>query len=62
MSRVVGTRVIRGPDWMWGDQDGGESHLGTITGNIIIKFLEIEIEVVLLEKINIRSCFTSPKF
>jgi E3 ubiquitin-protein ligase mind-bomb len=26
-----GLRVMRGPDWKWGDQDGGEGHLGTVT-------------------------------
>lgn len=26
----VGKRVKRGPDWQWGDQDGGEGELGTI--------------------------------
>ncbi len=26
----VGVRVIRGPDWCWGQQDGGESHVGTV--------------------------------
>ena len=26
----VGTRVIRGPDWKWGKQDGGEGHVGTV--------------------------------
>ena len=26
----VGLRVVRGPDWMWGDQDGGEGNVGTI--------------------------------
>ena len=31
MSMMVGSRVIRGPDWMWSDQDGGRGHLGTIT-------------------------------
>ena len=25
-----GCRVIRGPDWKWGKQDGGEGHLGTV--------------------------------
>ncbi|XP_041480107.1 E3 ubiquitin-protein ligase MIB2-like isoform X2 [Lytechinus variegatus] len=34
MSRVIGTRIIRGPDWTWGNQDGGERHLGTIA-NVI---------------------------
>ena len=26
----VGTRCVRGPDWQWGDQDGGPGHVGTI--------------------------------
>ena len=26
----VGLRVIRGVDWSWGDQDGGEGHVGTV--------------------------------
>ncbi|CAG0880694.1 unnamed protein product [Cyprideis torosa] len=26
----VGTRVIRGPDWKWGKQDGGEGFAGTV--------------------------------
>ncbi|CAG0916950.1 unnamed protein product [Notodromas monacha] len=26
----VGTRVIRGPHWKWGKQDGGEGHVGTV--------------------------------
>ncbi len=30
MDVVVGLRVVRGPDWMWGDQDGGEGHVGTV--------------------------------
>ena len=31
MEAEVGLRVVRGPDWQWGDQDGGEGCLGTIT-------------------------------
>ena len=31
MELEVGLRVVRGPDWKWGDQDGGEGCLGTIT-------------------------------
>ena len=23
-------RVVRGPDWRWGDQDGGEGCVGTV--------------------------------
>ena len=30
MEIEVGLRVVRGPDWKWGDQDGGEGHLGTV--------------------------------
>lgn len=26
----VGARVMRGPHWKWGKQDGGEGHLGTV--------------------------------
>jgi len=28
--KAAGLRVIRGPDWKWDDQDGGEGHLGTV--------------------------------
>ena len=30
-SLTVGTRVQRGPDWKWDDQDGGAGRLGTVT-------------------------------
>ncbi len=30
MEVVAGLRVVRGPDWKWGEQDGGEGHLGTV--------------------------------
>ena len=30
MAVQVGLRVVRGPDWEWGDQDGGEGHVGTV--------------------------------
>lgn len=26
----IGYRVVRGPDWKWGKQDGGDGHLGTV--------------------------------
>ena len=26
----IGSRVVRGPDWKWGNQDGGEGHVGTV--------------------------------
>lgn len=33
---TLGLRVVRGPDWEWEDQDGGEGHVGTVTskGNV----------------------------
>lgn len=27
---MKGLRVVRGPDWTWRDQDGGEGHVGTV--------------------------------
>ena len=30
MELLPGLRVVRGPDWMWDEQDGGEGHLGTV--------------------------------
>lgn len=29
-SMEVGLRVVRGPDWKWGNQDDGEGHVGTV--------------------------------
>lgn len=26
----LGLRVVRGPDWKWGEQDGGDGHVGTV--------------------------------
>jgi len=26
----AGVRVVRGADWCWGEQDGGEGHVGTV--------------------------------
>ena len=26
----LGLRLVRGPDWCWGDQDGGEGCVGTV--------------------------------
>ena len=28
--QTIGYRVVRGPDWKWGNQDGGEGHAGTV--------------------------------
>ncbi|KAL3868374.1 hypothetical protein ACJMK2_041187 [Sinanodonta woodiana] len=30
VNMLVGCRVIRGADWKWGKQDGGEGHVGTV--------------------------------
>ena len=30
MSFLYGVRVVRGPDWKWDDQDGGEGNVGTV--------------------------------
>ena len=30
MDITPGLRVVRGPDWRWGNQDGGEGNVGTI--------------------------------
>ncbi|CAF1519556.1 unnamed protein product, partial [Didymodactylos carnosus] len=27
---ALGTRVVRGPEWKWQKQDGGEGHVGTV--------------------------------
>ena len=27
---LKGLRVVRGPNWSWGNQDGGEGHVGTV--------------------------------
>lgn len=29
---MLGVRVVRGPDWEWGGQDGGEGFVGTVVG------------------------------
>lgn len=30
MEITLGLRVVRGSDWTWGDQDGGEGCVGTV--------------------------------
>ena len=30
MDVELGVRVVRGPDWSWEDQDGGEGSVGTV--------------------------------
>ncbi len=42
MDLVKGIRVVRGPSWKWGGQDGGEGSVGTIIldsiGNLASSF------------------------
>ena len=28
----LGMRIVRGPDWRWENQDGGEGNVGTVVG------------------------------
>lgn len=30
LAEGVGYRVVRGPDWKWNKQDGGDGHVGTV--------------------------------
>ena len=30
LQSFIGARVVRGPDWKFGDQDGGDGHVGTL--------------------------------
>ena len=30
MDVEIGLRVVRGPHWRWGEQDGGDGHVGTV--------------------------------
>ena len=32
MKPALGIRVVRGPDWEWENQDGGEGYVGTVAG------------------------------
>ena len=44
MELCVGLRVVRGPSWSWGDQDGGEGHVGTVVevgqggGSVVVQW------------------------
>lgn len=44
MANDPGLRVVRGPDWEWKDQDGGEGHVGTVSskgdveGSVIVQW------------------------
>jgi E3 ubiquitin-protein ligase HERC2 len=29
-----GSKVVRGPDWRWGDQDGGAGKVGRLQGTV----------------------------
>ena len=32
MQPALALRVVRGPDWEWMDQDGGDGYVGTVVG------------------------------
>ena len=44
MELCVGLRIVRGPNWLWGDQDGGEGHVGTVVevgqggGSVVVQW------------------------
>ena len=44
-----GVRVVRGPNWKWGDQDGGEGHVGTVIVPSNINESEYDFRVLFLE-------------
>ncbi len=33
MIPIIGLRVVRGPNWKCGNQDGGVGHVGTVVGH-----------------------------
>ena len=39
---VEGIRVVRGPNWSYGDDDGGEGHVGTVTQDNEDDTLEVQ--------------------
>ena len=44
MSATSSLRIVRGPNWSWGDQDGGEGHVGTVVevgqggGSVVVQW------------------------
>lgn len=42
IATTIGYRVVRGPDWKWSKQDGGDGHMGTV------RSFESEEEVLVL--------------
>ena len=44
MELCSGLRVVRGPNWSWGDQDGGEGYVGTVvevgqgSGSVVVQW------------------------
>ena len=39
---VVGGRVVRGHDWKWDNQDGGEGSVGVIQGEILDGWVHVK--------------------
>ena len=40
-ANLDGTRVVRGPDWMWGDQDGGDGRGGLVVSGGLVGFVKV---------------------
>ena len=54
MDVKVGVRVVRGPDWSWEDQDGGEGNVGTV---VEVKGLNSDGEDSVLRGITVIVCW-----
>lgn len=44
---VEGIRVVRGPDWSYGNADGGEGHVGTVTDDNEDNTVEVQARQIL---------------
>lgn len=45
MDILPGMRVVRGPNWKWGEQDGGEGCVGTVVDLLTLDEVEGGIEL-----------------
>ena len=44
MKLEVGDKVVRGPDWRWGNQDGGNGNMGTVICHVKSNHRFVEIQ------------------
>ena len=42
---LAGMRVVRGPNWKWGEQDGGEGCVGTVVDFITLEEVESSVKL-----------------